>query len=55
MEGVATTRSVVELARAKQVDMPITAAVHAILYENMAPRDAIAALMRRELKAETIG
>ncbi|MHC4415473.1 MAG: NAD(P)H-dependent glycerol-3-phosphate dehydrogenase [Planctomycetota bacterium] len=55
VEGVPTTRSMVELARSLQVDMPITVAVHAILFEGLAPPDAIDTLMRRELKAEEIG
>ncbi|MCI0631019.1 MAG: NAD(P)-dependent glycerol-3-phosphate dehydrogenase [Phycisphaerales bacterium] len=54
VEGVPTTKSVVELARTHRVDMPITAAVHAILFEGLSPRDAIRELMGRELKAESI-
>ncbi|MHC4219890.1 MAG: NAD(P)H-dependent glycerol-3-phosphate dehydrogenase [Planctomycetota bacterium] len=55
VEGVPTTRSVMELARAHQVDMPITVAVHDILFSGLTPRKAISALMQRQLKAETIG
>ena len=55
VEGVPTTRAVMQLARARQVDMPITAAVHAILFEGLSPRQAIRALMSRELKAEQVG
>lgn len=55
VEGVPTTRSVMELARAHDVDMPITAAVHAILFEGKPPRDAIRDLMSRQLKAEQVG
>ncbi|MCZ6734722.1 MAG: NAD(P)-dependent glycerol-3-phosphate dehydrogenase [Planctomycetota bacterium] len=55
VEGVATTRSVVQLARARGVEMPITLAVYAILFDGLAPGDAIEALMRRERKAEVIG
>ncbi|MDY7108858.1 MAG: NAD(P)H-dependent glycerol-3-phosphate dehydrogenase [Planctomycetota bacterium] len=55
VEGVATTRSVNQLARRHAVDMPITAAVHGILFESLDPRDAIRALMEREQKAERIG
>lgn len=55
VEGVATSRSVVELARRHDVEMPIAQAVHAILFEGLAPREAIARLMARELKAERIG
>lgn len=55
IEGVATTRSVAALAAAHKVDMPITAVVHAILFEGLDPIDAITALMAREPKAEKIG
>ena len=55
VEGVATTRSVAELAERYGVDMPITRAVHAILFAGMAPRDAIAELMNRQVKVEQIG
>ncbi len=55
VEGVPTTRSVMELARAHNVEMPITAAVHDILFSGLSPRDAIPALMRREPKKETVG
>jgi glycerol-3-phosphate dehydrogenase (NAD(P)+) len=52
VEGVATTASVVELSRRVGVEMPITLAVHAVLFEGRKPGDAIAGLMSRPLKAE---
>lgn len=55
VEGVATTRSVMDLAKREQVDMPIAAAVHAVLFENVDPIDAIAGLMSRAPKAERVG
>ncbi len=55
VEGVATTRSVVELARKYRVDMPITTAVHAVLFEGVDPVEAIGALMARSPKAERVG
>lgn len=51
-EGVATTRSVFNLAREKNVEMPITEEVYATLYQDKDPRQAILELMTRELKAE---
>jgi glycerol-3-phosphate dehydrogenase (NAD(P)+) len=51
-EGVPTTRAVLELAQRHRVEMPITQAVHAVLFEG---RDVIAALsdlMSRDPKAE---
>ena len=55
VEGVATTRSVVALAKAQGIEMPITAAVHAVLFEGLTPKRAIARLMEREPKPERIG
>jgi glycerol-3-phosphate dehydrogenase (NAD(P)+) len=52
VEGVATTESVMELARRHGVAMPITGAIYDVLFNNVAPRDAIAGLMARPLKAE---
>jgi len=52
VEGVATTTSVVELARLHGVEMPITQAVHDVLFGGVAPADAISRLMTRPLKAE---
>lgn len=54
-EGVRTTRSALELAERLQVEMPITAQVHAVLYEGKAPRSAVAELMRRPPKPEIWG
>jgi len=51
-EGVPTTRAVMELALRHRVEMPITEAVHAVLFEG---KDAIAALtelMSRDPKPE---
>ena len=55
VEGVATTRSVVDLARKFKVDMPITTAVHAVLFEGTDAIDAIGQLMNRERKEERVG
>ena len=52
-EGVETTRAAAVLARATGVEMPIVDQVHAILFEGMEPRRALAALLARPLKAET--
>ena len=52
VEGVATTASVIELARRHGVEMPITQAVHDVLFKAVAPPDAINRLMTRPLKAE---
>lgn len=51
-EGVTTTRSARALAAKAGVEMPIVEAVHSVLFEAVPPRDAIAALMARELRGE---
>ena len=52
VEGIPTTRAVMELALRNEVEMPITAAVHAVLFENKPPLEAITELMSRPSKAE---
>ncbi len=51
-EGVFTTHAAVELARARGVEMPITAQIDAILHKGKSPRDAIQDLMTRSAKSE---
>jgi glycerol-3-phosphate dehydrogenase (NAD(P)+) len=51
-EGVETTRSLHELARRIDVELPITNAVHAVLFEGKPPRRAVEELMGREQKEE---
>jgi glycerol-3-phosphate dehydrogenase (NAD(P)+) len=52
IEGIPTTRSVVELARRHGVEMPITQAVYRVLFEGLDPIQAVTQLMTRESKAE---
>lgn len=52
VEGVATTASVLQLARRHGVEMPITAAINAVLFEGRGATDAIIDLMRRRLRSE---
>ncbi|HEX5438202.1 MAG TPA: NAD(P)H-dependent glycerol-3-phosphate dehydrogenase [Gemmatimonadaceae bacterium] len=51
-EGVLTTQSAFALAARADVETPIIAAVHRILFEQQPPRLAISELMARELRAE---
>jgi glycerol-3-phosphate dehydrogenase (NAD(P)+) len=53
VEGVPTCESVVRLARARGIDMPIAESLHGVLFEGRNPRSQLADLMARELKAET--
>lgn len=52
-EGVLTTNAALGLARSKQVEMPITEQMYAILQKGKAPRSAIYELMTRTGKSET--
>ncbi len=54
-EGVRTTRSVHDLAAKTGVEMPITDVVHRMLYEDLPPPEAVAALMGRRLRPEQDG
>jgi len=51
-EGVFTTNAAVQLARSRQVEMPITEQMSAILNEGKPPQLAIQELMAREFKSE---
>jgi glycerol-3-phosphate dehydrogenase (NAD(P)+) len=51
-EGVFTTTAAVGLARARNVEMPITEQMHAILQQGKSPREAIQELMMRTGKSE---
>ena len=55
VEGVPTTRAVVQLAERHGVDMPITGAVHQVLFHDLDPLEAISHLMSRDPKAERVG
>jgi glycerol-3-phosphate dehydrogenase (NAD(P)+) len=52
-EGVFTTDAAVQLARAHQVEMPITEQMHAILNQGKSPSEAIQELMARTSKRES--
>jgi glycerol-3-phosphate dehydrogenase (NAD(P)+) len=51
-EGVFTTTAAVGLARARNVEMPITEQMHAILHEHKSPQEAVRELMTRSGKSE---
>jgi glycerol-3-phosphate dehydrogenase (NAD(P)+) len=51
-EGVRNAKAVRELARKVQVEMPITEAVHRVLYQGQPAKVAVTELMMRETKAE---
>jgi glycerol-3-phosphate dehydrogenase (NAD(P)+) len=51
-EGVKSCRSILDLARKHDVDMPITEHVVAVVHEGMTPREMVRGLMSRDTKAE---
>jgi glycerol-3-phosphate dehydrogenase (NAD(P)+) len=53
-EGVYATQAVRTLARKHSVEVPITNAVYAVLYEGASPLDQLNALMTREPKREIL-
>jgi glycerol-3-phosphate dehydrogenase (NAD(P)+) len=54
IEGIPTTRAVLELAGRYRVEMPITQAVYEVLFEDKPPLIAITELMNRPPKAEGV-
>lgn len=52
-EGVNTTKAAYELGRQMNIEMPITASIHALLYEDKPALEAASELMDRPLKRET--
>jgi len=53
VEGLRNTREVMRLAAHNAVEMPIAEQVFRVLFEQCPPRDAVHALLARELKAES--
>ena len=53
VEGVKAAKAVHEVAEKLGIEMPIVNQVYRILYEGLSPREAVATLMRRELKPES--
>jgi glycerol-3-phosphate dehydrogenase (NAD(P)+) len=49
---VKSCRSILDLARKHDVDMPITEHVVAVVHEGMTPREMLRGLMSRETKSE---
>lgn len=51
-EGVKSCRSVLDLARRRGVDVPITEHVERVCHEQLSPREMLRALMSRDMKPE---
>lgn len=52
VEGVRTTEAAVKLAKAVNVDMPITFGIYEILFEDVHPKEIVKKLMNRDKKGE---
>ena len=55
VEGVETCKSLLALAQKYNIELPIAAAVHSVLFEHHSPAQALRDLMSRSAKAERIG
>jgi glycerol-3-phosphate dehydrogenase (NAD(P)+) len=53
VEGLHGARAVHQLARQEGIDMPICEVIYRVLYERLAVREAVQALMARELRPES--
>ncbi len=51
-EGVRCARAARDLGRMHNIDLPITAAVCGVLFDGLAPREAVSSLLAREARAE---
>lgn len=54
IEGIATARIVHDMAQRHGIEMPITEQTYRILYEELAPADAVHNLLLRETKPESV-
>lgn len=54
VEGVPTARALVRIARERGIELPICEAVEAMVYDGLAPREALAQLMRRVAATERL-
>lgn len=52
VEGAYTAVSAMQLSKQLDIPMPITESVQSIIYGNLKPKDAVRALMQREIKPE---
>lgn len=52
VEGAYTCVSALQLAQKNQIPVPITEAIHSILYQGLNPRDAVKSLLQRAIKEE---
>jgi glycerol-3-phosphate dehydrogenase (NAD(P)+) len=53
VEGVLAARAVRDVARRVGVEMPISEQIYRVLYQGLAPKEAVIALMQRTVKTES--
>ena len=53
-EGVATAKAIAAIAAREKIDMPICAAVNAVLFENVTADQAISGLLSRDIREEKV-
>jgi glycerol-3-phosphate dehydrogenase (NAD(P)+) len=51
-EGIETTKAVFEIARVKNIEIPITECIYNIIYNNLSPELSVKRLMGRKFKSE---
>jgi glycerol-3-phosphate dehydrogenase (NAD(P)+) len=54
-EGVRCAKAVLTRAQSVHIEMPICEAVHAVLFAGLAPKEAVAGLLARAPRAESVG
>jgi glycerol-3-phosphate dehydrogenase (NAD(P)+) len=52
-EGVPTTAAAMQLAQRERVEMPLLEQMHSVLFEGLAPRQAVETLLARDLRDES--
>ena len=51
-EGIGTTQEIVQMAKPMNIDIPLTKSVYSVLFDGVAPLEAVANLMGRSPTSE---
>ena len=52
IEGIVTTKSIMDISQSQNVELPLAASVFEILFNNMSPLEGVKSLMKREQTSE---
>ena len=52
IEGIVTTKSIMDISQSQKVELPLAASVFEILFNNMSPLEGVKSLMKREQTSE---